>query len=123
MSRIAIVIRLTEVRKLASGCEYRAKKLARRLGLSLSQFERRFKNEHKVAPQRFLDSLRLEAAAAMLERERMVKIVAIEMKYSRPHFSRSFTNHFGVSPTAYIARLDQRKTGLFGDSPESSGSF
>ena len=109
MSRIAIVIRLADVRKLSAQCGYRAKKLAKRMGLSLSQFERRFKNEHRIAPQRFLDSMRLEAAAAMLERERLVKVVAIEMKYSRPHFSRSFTSHFGLSPTAYIARLDQQK--------------
>ncbi len=112
MARIAVVIRLEEVRRLASVSGYRAKGVARQMGLSLGQFERRFKAEHKVAPQRFLDTLRLELAAAMLEKERMVKAVAIEMKYSRPHFSRAFTTHFGLSPTAYLARLDRRKACL-----------
>ena len=106
MARIAIVIRLDEVRRLAPECGYRAKDVAKRMGLSLSQFERRFREKHKICPQRYLDVMRLEAAAAMLEKERVLKVVAIEMKYSRSHLSRVFTNHFGLSPTAYIARLD-----------------
>ena len=107
MGRIAIPIKLEEVRRLGSECEYRAKDVARRIGLSLSQFERRFRGEHRVSPQRFLDGVRLEVAAALLQKERLVKAVAFGMNYSRPHFSRAFTSHFGVSPTEYIARLDR----------------
>src|SRR5580704_617168 len=108
MARIPVFISLDEVRALAIGCSYRAKLVARRLGISLSQLERRFHHEHWLAPQKFLNILRLEAAAAMLEKERVLKVVAIEMKYSRSHLSRAFTYHFGLSSTAYIARFDRR---------------
>jgi transcriptional regulator GlxA family with amidase domain len=109
MARIAIVISLEDVRRLAPESGYRAKDVAKRIGLSLSQFERRFHELHGESPQRFLDVMRLEAAAAMLKATRVVKVVAIELNYTPSHLSRVFSQHFGVHPTGYIARLDRAK--------------
>src|SRR5262249_53301875 len=71
---------------LAPQCRYRARRVAQRLGLSLSQFERRCLTEHQVPPQLFLDALRLPAAAAMLEQKRVVKVVALELNYIGHYF-------------------------------------
>jgi AraC-like DNA-binding protein len=110
MARIAIVIRLAEVRKLAQDCGYRAREIAKRMGLSLSQLERRFHDEHKIGPQRYLNALEMQDAALKLEKERLVKAVAFEMGYTRSSFTRAFKRHCGVSPAAYIARTIQRQS-------------
>lgn len=78
------------------------RELARRTGLSVSQFERHFADLFGVSPGRYVRRLRFEAALKMLDEGGPVADVAHACGYSdQSAFTRSFRSAIGVSPVRY----------------------
>jgi AraC-like DNA-binding protein len=79
---------------------------AGRAGLSLVQFRRRFRERFGAPPGRFLQALRLEAAAERLRSGRgEVKEIAAEVGIDDVlYFTRLFRRRFGLPPATYRRR-------------------
>ena len=79
------------------------KDLAKMAGLSVSHFERRFRQAFGSSPRQYLVRVRVEHAARLLsETDQTVSQVALACGfYDHAHFSRSFRRIMMVSPTEY----------------------
>ncbi|MDA1045040.1 MAG: AraC family transcriptional regulator [Verrucomicrobia bacterium] len=77
--------------------------LARLAGLSISQFDRRFRKIYGLTPSRFVIHYRLAKAGQMLLRgNHTISTIAHAVGfYDHSHFSREFKKMFGASPGAY----------------------
>ncbi|MEM6885530.1 MAG: helix-turn-helix domain-containing protein [Verrucomicrobiota bacterium] len=77
--------------------------LAQVAGLSLSQFERRFRTVFEQTPARFLIRYRLTRASQMLvHSDSTLSHIAHEVGfYDHSHFSREFQKLFGMAPGKY----------------------
>ena len=77
--------------------------LARVAGLSISQFERRFRQVFQQTPSRFLIRYRLTRASQMLMRsDTTISQIAQDVGfYDHSHFSREFQKLFGTAPGRY----------------------
>ncbi len=78
-------------------------KLAGLSGLSLSQFERRFREAFGQTPSRFITRFRLTRAGQLLvETDRTLSDIALSCGfYDHSHFTRVFRDMFGLAPGAY----------------------
>ncbi len=76
---------------------------ARRAGLSVNQFIRRFKTAYGIPPYRYLIGLRLDRAARLLSNSvRSVTDIAGDCGFEDAnYFSRAFSARFGLGPRAY----------------------
>lgn len=74
--------------------------LASKIGLSLSQFERRFKRCFSMTPKQYVLQLRLDnAAQALEESSRPISTIAQDFGFhDQSHFSRQFKVRFGQTP-------------------------
>ena len=79
------------------------KLLAKRSGMSINNFYRRFREDFGITPQRYLMSVRLNAARNMLVNETLdiERIAGICGFADRYCFSKAFKNCFGVAPGAF----------------------
>jgi transcriptional regulator GlxA family with amidase domain len=79
--------------------------LATMAGLSVSQFERRFRDAFGTSPRQYLVRIRVDAAAKLLtDTERTVSEIALECGFhDHSHLSRSFRKIMQVTPTGYRA--------------------
>ena len=77
--------------------------LAKATGLSLSQFDRRFREALGQTPSRFLIHYRLTKASQLLVRtDFTIGRIALEVGfYDHSHFSREFQKLFGIAPGRY----------------------
>lgn len=77
--------------------------LAKMSCLSVSQFERTFRNALGTSPRQYLVRIRLDHASRRLaESDTTVVAVASECGfYDQSHFSKAFTAHMGMSPSRY----------------------
>lgn len=77
--------------------------LAKMSGLSLRQFERKFKALMRMTPQQFLMRSRVHAACeALRETMRSIGDVALECGfYDQSSFTRHFGRHIGMTPLQY----------------------
>jgi AraC-like DNA-binding protein len=84
--------------------------LAQRVGLSRSAFTEKFKSHVGVSPGEYLQTRRLERAAALLRDTDIDVAAAAELVgyASAPSFTKAFRSRFNVSPQAY--RLQSRRT-------------
>lgn len=85
-------------------------KLARRTGMSVRQFERKFRKAYRVSPRTYLVRMRVAAASDLL-RETALKPSDIAEKtgfYDASDFSRQFKAAMKLSPTDY-RRLHQNR--------------
>lgn len=77
--------------------------LAHRAGLSLSQFERRFKQTLGLTPSRYILRVRLANACRLLQqtRQRIAAVAQAVGFYDHSALTRAFTSHMGITPTQY----------------------
>ncbi|MEM9446030.1 MAG: helix-turn-helix domain-containing protein [Verrucomicrobiota bacterium] len=77
--------------------------LAKLSGLSISQFNRRFKQILSLSPREYLLRVRVRNACRLLEttRETVSSIAMFCGFYDHSHFSHAFRKHTGLSPTRY----------------------
>jgi len=71
--------------------------------LSVSSFKRKFSEVFDDSPAHYIKTKRLEKAAELLvASSNRISDICYECGFSEiGHFSKSFTSHFGLSPTAY----------------------
>jgi transcriptional regulator GlxA family with amidase domain len=72
--------------------------LAARVGLTERTFHRRFTAEMGESPAHFVESVRLDAARALLSRSRQLKSVAAEVGLTPARLRIAFARRFGVAP-------------------------
>lgn len=79
--------------------------LARRCGMSLRHFRRRFTEETGKSPKAYWEELRLHAALGLLRNHGLtLKEAAAELNYSSSfHLSGALRNRFGASPRELLA--------------------
>ena len=77
--------------------------LAKKCGLSVRQFERKFKEHLKMPPQQYLIKMRVHAACDELRRTRKpISDIATDLGfYDQAAFSRQFRKHMGMTPLYY----------------------
>lgn len=95
----------------APGADHTLSAMARRASLSSRHVSRLFRDEVGVTPARYVEQVRLEAAAAMLESgDDPTAVVARRTGFGSPEsLRRAFVRHLGVTPGAY--RSGFRTTG------------
>ena len=80
----------------------RVEDLARVARMSERTFARRFATAVGTTPARFVEAVRLERARALLEADRPVKAVAIEVGYrSEAAFRSAFEKRYGIAPSMH----------------------
>ncbi|MDA8745462.1 helix-turn-helix domain-containing protein [Rubripirellula amarantea] len=77
--------------------------LAKTSGLSVSQFERRFRRAFGASPRQYLMRIRVENAARMLrEGDASISDIALQCGfYDHSHFNRTFKRIMNTSPSQY----------------------
>ncbi len=77
--------------------------LAKMVGMSVRQFNRRFKEAFNTTPQSFLIKTRIQAACEELRNtERSISELAQDLGfYDQSSFTQHFRKHIGVTPLAY----------------------
>jgi PAS domain S-box-containing protein len=77
--------------------------LAKKCGLSVRQFERKFKEHLKTPPQQYLIKMRVHAACDELRRsKKSIADIATDLGfYDQAAFSRQFRKHMGMTPLYY----------------------
>jgi AraC family transcriptional regulator, regulatory protein of adaptative response / DNA-3-methyladenine glycosylase II len=87
---------------LAEECEFRALRLAARLGISARHLRRIFQHQFGCSPQAWLREQRLQCARRMLNPERSVKEVAFTLGFrGQSQFSRDFKARFSCTPSVF----------------------
>ncbi len=90
-------------RSLAQRADYNLQTVAQLVGVSVRQLERLCQRELGCTPTEWLDRERMAAAVRLLTEGQAVKVVALQLGYSRPaNFSRDFKRHFGRPPSALV---------------------
>jgi transcriptional regulator GlxA family with amidase domain len=84
--------------------------LAAKAGMSRTCFNSQFTSTYGCTPMTFVNSVRLERAAQMLETSGLpIKGVAGNVGYaSRSHFSRAFRERYGMDPSSYREQVRER---------------
>ncbi|MEM0968250.1 MAG: AraC family transcriptional regulator [Verrucomicrobiota bacterium] len=87
--------------------------LAKLAGLSLSQFERRFKALFQCTPHQYLHRIRIHAATKMLiQTSAAVGHIALDCGfYDQSHFTRLFKRQKGLTPLQYRKQHFERTRG------------
>lgn len=100
--RMVEVIRLLET-KIQRGETLTEEELAKKSGLSLSQFKRLFVRDLRQTPKQWLDGKRMEIACERLRETRdAIKRVGYELGFRSPnHFSSWFQKLSGKTPTGF----------------------
>ncbi|NOY00226.1 MAG: AraC family transcriptional regulator [Verrucomicrobia bacterium] len=85
--------------------------LAELTGLSLSQFDRRFKELFQMTPSNYIHRVRVNAARSMLEKSgESIGEIAVECGfYDQSHFTKRFKRVIGMSPSAYRKQYGQKR--------------
>jgi PAS domain S-box-containing protein len=80
--------------------------LAKRMSLSVKQFERIFKKEYGEPPLRYIQRIRMDAAKQLLASTQLpIERIGRETGfYDNSHFSRQFRKYTGLSPKSFRAR-------------------
>ena len=104
--RPAAVTRLAEVLETIHDPAHAAMTnadLARRAGLSVSQFERVFRSNLGLSPRQYLVRIRIEESArALAEGHETITAIAHRFGfYDHAHFTRRFRKIMGITPSAY----------------------
>jgi AraC-like DNA-binding protein len=87
------------------------KTLARKANMSVNNFHRRFREMLGISPQRYIASMRLNAARNMLLNEKTsIEEIAARCNFAdRYCFSKAFKQYFGVAPGAFRKNEQNKK--------------
>lgn len=86
--------------------------LARRIGVSISQLERDFRQVFGLTPQQFHQKLRMEHAMRLMKSNKSIADIAHACGFvDHAAFSRRFKASVGLTPTQYREMLKPRSTG------------
>ncbi len=97
------------LRQLAADCDYSARRIAERLGISGRHLQRVFRARLQTTPGVWLREQRLLRARQMLPAACSVKRVAYSLGFQQAsQFSRDFKARFGHPPSAELP--DKRET-------------
>ena len=88
------------------------RRLARMVGLSVSQFDRRFKRFLQMTPQEFILRVRVHAARRMLvTTDKSVADVALDTGFcDQSYFTKQFKRQTGMPPSHYRRVYQDRTT-------------
>ena len=81
-------------------------KLAEMTGISVRQFERRFKSVFSTTPHKYALKLRIfKACESLLNKNVTIAELALELGfYDQSAFSNTFKKHVGLSPLQYVSK-------------------
>jgi transcriptional regulator GlxA family with amidase domain len=93
---------VTDWETRAERASWRVGALARDCGVSERHLRRFFLDRFQMSPRAWLATKQLARGAASLQQARLVKEAAGQAGFDDPaHFSRSFTQQYGVPPSAF----------------------
>ncbi len=97
------VILVADAMRRSSDSDWNFQKTANEMNISLAHFRRIFRQLTGVAPQHYLNEIRLSKAATLLrETNEPIKLIADKSGFKdRFYFSRRFKQQFNISPAAY----------------------
>jgi AraC-like DNA-binding protein len=94
--------------ELAAQCDYKAREMARAMGITPRHLQRLFAAQFGFGPQQWLNEQRLLVAKNMVCSARAVKEVAYHLGFpSAAQLSRDFRNYFGVKPSTLLAQRER----------------
>ena len=85
--------------------------IAAHIGIDRTYLHRIFKKNLNISPAQFLISYRLERAKAMMEHDNLtISEIAVSTGFfDAAHFTRAFSEKYGISPGRYYAELHAEK--------------
>lgn len=90
------------------GLNWSVAALAKHVGMSRSTFAAAFNKQVGIPPMALLHQHRMELAAQLLKRPHRIKEISLQVGYnSLAAFTRAFTSHFNLTPSAYRKLDDQ----------------
>lgn len=87
--------------------------VAQNVYVSERQLERLYKKEVGLSPKKYARLVRLHHARNAIKQAKMPNLSEIALHtgfYDQAHFNREFKNSIGITPSAYIARQDERRS-------------
>ena len=96
------------INKNISNSEFNITQLVDEVGLSRTQLHRKFKELTGFSASRFVQNIRMQQAMKLLKEKRVnVSQIAYSVGFaSQTHFSTTFKQYYGVSPTEFIRQLE-----------------
>lgn len=95
--------------ELARRARFKAGQFSAALGISRRQLHRETKASFGCSAHIWLNGLRLKAAAELLKKYQSVKMVCFDLEFrQQSHFSREFKRFYGLSPSAFLRKHDNR---------------
>ena len=97
------------VNKNISNSDFNITQLVDEVGLSRTQLHRKLKELTGFSAARFLQNIRMQQAMKLLKEKRVnVSQIAYSVGFSsQTHFSTTFKQYYGVSPTEFIRQLEE----------------
>ena len=94
-----------------SNSEFNVTQLVDEVGMSRTQLHRKFKELTGFSASRFVQNIRMQQAMKLLKEKRVnVSQIAYSVGFaSQTHFSTTFKQYYGVSPTEYIRQLESEE--------------
>lgn len=101
------------VNKNISNSEFNISQMVDEVGMSRTQLHRKLKELTGFSASRFMQNIRMQQAMKLLKEKRVnVSQIAYSVGFSsQTHFSTTFKQYYGVSPTEYIKQLDEEQKG------------
>ena len=100
------------VNKNISNSEFNIGQMVDEVGLSRTQLHRKLKELTGFSAARFMQNIRMQQAMKLLKEKRVnVSQIAYSVGFSsQTHFSTTFKQYYGVSPTEYIRQLEAEES-------------
>ena len=96
------------VNKNISNSEFNITQMVDEVGMSRTQLHRKLKELTGFSALRFVQNIRMQQAMKLLKEKKVnVSQIAYSVGFSsQTHFSTTFKQYYGVSPTEYIRQLE-----------------
>ena len=100
------------VNKNISNSEFNISLMVDEVGMSRTQLHRKLKELTGFSAARFLQNIRMQQAMKLLKEKRVnVSQIAYSVGFSsQTHFSTTFKQYYGVSPTEYIKQIEAEES-------------